>query len=453
MSDSAKKSVPPQQLKPVPTDASKSATPDPEKSRELAERLLKIKKVEANQPRKRPQPSVSAPTPNSKLGTPTVTQSTPKRTSFYNFTKHAPNLGKNTLLKAALVILIVGGIIAFLVVRETRLQVTVQPGDLQIQPEAAVVFDFGERIELLKKSLSERIAPLQDLLKETTQSLDASRADLAGRTQSKKLLEDTIDQDEKEMQSLLKGTQDKLNTLWDGKLQGLDNEYDKKKKDFNSQIADRAKSLGLDYKPNPELDMPDVTVNAFRLALYGASKQIDVNAQRIWAENLLQEWRKFEESRSTERSTLKDQIQEVRGPVGEKIEQIKKRIANVKGEIALIDKDVELVQGEAAEYEERAADIRRKIDDAFQPFYEELLKIPADYVQFTYPIPSNNILDVREIEKNREFKPGKYLLFLRGTKNGDEHWCFQEFELKPYRTVKMLVEPSQFVPARSLLER
>lgn len=430
----------PPRPKPVPANAAKPQEPDPAKGQIISGKF-KIKKMEANQPRQRRIP----PTP---IQFPKLEK---KPSLFQIGWNYIRNLGKDTLIRISAAIIIVGAILTFFIMRETRLQVAINSGERTLQPEAFVVFDFTERIALLKKDLALRLEPLQASLDEAQGSLGSAQADLAGRVQSKKLLQDTIEQDEKKMSDVIQNTRDKLKSLWDEEFKKIDDGYEKSKAEFNKKIAERAQSLKLQLTKNSELDVPEVTVNSFRLALYGAPKEIDVNAQRTWAEDLLKQWRDEEAKRTEKRAGIRKQIQEVREPVGGKIEDIKTRIAGMKNEIVDIDNNLGMVKDEISRFEERVADLKKQIRDTIQPFYEDLLRVPADYLHFSYTIQPDGALDVRDIDKNREFKPGKHKLLLRAVQNGEEYWTLVDFEIKPYKTTKFTVTPDQFIPARSLL--
>ncbi|MFZ5806555.1 MAG: hypothetical protein ACOY3I_05070 [Verrucomicrobiota bacterium] len=428
----------PPKPKPVPVNAAKPKEEEPSQGKLLPSRL-KIKKIEPNQPRQRKTPVVQLPKPEYQ----------PSR--FSSFGLQIKNFGRDNLVKATIAILIISGIVLFFLLRETRLQVAIDSGTLQLQTEAHVVLDFSERITMVQRSLEERLEPLRQALEEAEASLGAAQADFAGRSQSKKLLTDTLDQDEKKMSGLIHSTRGELNNLWDVEFKKLDDEQEKTKIALNNKIKDRAKELKIALNLSSDLDAPEVIVNAFRLALYGAPKEVDVNAQRTWVESLLQEWKQMETKLSEKRADLRAQVQKVREPLGGQIDDIQKRMARMREEIVGIDENLNLIQAEINRFEDRVSTLKKEMQDTLQPFYEDLLGVPKDYIRFTYSIV-NGSLDVREIEKNAEFKPGNYRLLVRATRDGEEYWCLQNFEIRAYKTTLFNITPDQFVSVRSLLE-
>ncbi|MFH1066900.1 MAG: hypothetical protein V1746_03270 [bacterium] len=431
----------PPKPKPVPANADKPAP-----AADINAERLKVKKVEVNQPRQRRKqqvpfkPVFSTTRPESPLE---------KKAGLW---KKLSGFKKTPWLLACATIIVAGGAFLLLGFRETRLQIIIQPGDLQLQPEASIVLDFSERMEFVKKSLRARLEPIRASLADTNAKLNAAQADLAGRKEAQRLLQGSMQQEREKTEALMKDTTTKLSNLWDEESQKLNEAYEAAKREFNGKIEARAKSLGVEFKPNAELDMPEVSVNAFRLALYDAPKGVDVNAERIWAEDELQNWRKFEDEQKEKRLSIKSQAQGLRAPLGGEVEKFQDRFKNMTSEIESTNQGIERIQEEIATLQEEEATLKKNIEETFHPFYEEFLRIPHDYTVLTYPVPEGGFVDMRDLEKRKELQKGRLCLLLRATKGGEEFWFLQDLHLKKFQTTRINVNQGQFIPAHSLLE-
>jgi hypothetical protein len=396
---------------------------------------MKVDKVQANQPRSRKaRPVVQLP----------AATKPPRR--------KMPVFGRYLLWVFLVALLVGGGILTYLTIRETRLEVVVDPGSLQLRPEAAVIFEFNERAGMIRRSLAERRAPLEEQLTYLGQALNAAKADLAGKEQAKRLILDSIDQDQKEIEAILGDSRKQLNRLWTVESDAIDKEYDAALKTLMDQIRSRAASLGLPFNPKTDYQSPEVYVNAFRLALYGAPSTVKTTEERQWAEGLLAEWRKKEEGWDERRRAVRDKAAKVREPVGTRVESVEERIQRLRGEVAVLEGDVQMIQAEITKQEGRIGALQGQYEEVFLPFYQDLLATPADYVRFKLPLTGPNRIDMRELENNPNFPPGDYVLFLQADGADGEYWAVVPFTLRVYEDNKVQVPAEAFKPARSWIE-
>lgn len=209
----------------------------------------------------------------------------------------------------------------------------------------------------------------------------------------------------------------------------------------------------MPFQPHPEVDVPEVTVNAFRLALYQAPSGVNVTQERQWAEGLLQQWREQEKTWEEEKLTIKNKAERMRDPIGTMIEQIQKRAGFLQEQAQDVEDEMALIKEEISRFEGRVEEQRKEIQELLQPFYEELLRTPMDYSNAIFPVQNLGLIDVRELDKDTRFPPGTYRLLVRGIKDNSEYWAIKEFTLQSYRTTRLLITADDFKSVRSLLEQ
>lgn len=368
--------------------------------------------------------------------------------------KKRRNIAAGFKIALALVFFVVGGVLVFLSLRETRVKIAVNTSaGYEVEPEILVVGDFQERIDLLKRDLQRREEPLRKTSAAIDQDLSAAKADYAGRAAKRKLLVDAMTKDKEEIPAILESSQKSLEKLWREDADNLDAEYDQKKDAFNQEIAARAKKLNLaQYAPSEELDAPEIAVNAFRLALYSAPDGVDTGKEREWAEGRLKSWRKFEEDWSERQLKIKQEADALRQTVQPEIDEVKGRVLVRKEEIAAIEAEIDEFGKEVARHEEKKKDIQEQLGAVVQPFYQDLLKAPNDYVLTKWPVEKLGLVDIRNLDRDPNFPPGEYRILVRAKKKGADYWALKTFTVKKYKTSQVVLEDGDFVPVKSLLE-
>lgn len=354
----------------------------------------------------------------------------------------------------ALIFFVVAGVLVFLSLRETRVKIAINTSaGYEVEPEVLVVGDFQERIDLLKRDLQRREEPLRKAVAAIDQDLSAAKADYAGRAAKRKLLVDAMIKDKQEIPAILEGAQKSLEKLWREDADNLDAEYERKKDGFNQEIAAKAKKLNLaQYAPSDELDAPEIAVNAFRLALYSAPDGVDTAKERAWAEERLKSWRKFEEDWSERQLKIKQEADTLRQTVQPEIDEVKGRVVVRQEEIAAIEAEIDEFGKEVARHEEKKKDSQEELGAVMQPFYQDLLKAPNDYVLTKWPVEKLGLVDIRNLDRDPNFPPGEYRILVRGKKKGADYWALKTFTVKKYKTTQVILEDTDFVPVKSLLE-
>ena len=411
---------------------------------------LTVSKIEADQPRRRIE---ATPEP------PVVSSSEPKEEA----TKEIPTKKKRLRLSSFLTTKTVFSLILVLVVAlgayfiwqallETRLMVKIDPGDAKLDPQALFVLDFDPRVKMIRRDLEERRRPLLEALEDAKNSYNAADNDYKAREQTKQFLVDSITKARAEVPAMLQQTNDTLTAMWNKDYAELDSEYAHEQDAFTERLVQRAKELKIDFQVNPTIKAPEVSANAFRLALYGAPKSIDVTKERQWVEDQLKGWKMKEDEWSKRRIEIRDRSTKIRKPLGGKVDEVNLRIAQMEDELKKSEDDIAMVKAEVETFQERVAEQEEKLKETFPPAYADLLRVPEEFLQSRVTVGLNGSIDLRELDVQHDFPPGKYRLLLRATKNGEQLWALKEIEIKQYKRNSYEVTPSDFKPAKSLIE-
>jgi hypothetical protein len=362
---------------------------------------------------------------------------------------------KKILILIPLIILLLAGI-AFAIYwaqRETAVEVTVQAGERTVRSEALVVLNFAGKLEMLRNDYFRRRTPVEEEINLIKANLSAAKGDLAGLEQRKKLLEEMLEQNRAEIPTLLNESQQALDSLWQDESAGLSKEYDDFKESLHKQIEDRAAELGVDYKRNTDIDAIAVAVNAYRLALYGVAQKVEVGEQRAWAEGLLQQWNAFEKKWRERQSEIKEKALAIKKDPIPKITEARKRIDNREREIDALDSDLSGLRNEVSRYELNLQEAIDRLQAIDKPFYEELRRIPEEFKVSGFPITESGQIMMPNLQEHPDLSAGTHFIMVTAVKGDEEFWAIQEFEVLPYQTVMVSIDPDRFVDLKTILEK
>jgi hypothetical protein len=355
-------------------------------------------------------------------------------------------------IAVVLLFIAVAAVSIYYFTRETRLTINVAAGDIQVRPEMSVVFNFAGKVNLLRRDYQNRQQPLILQVDEQQLQLMSARGDLAGRQQRKKLLDDALEQYQKEIPQYLAQGQAALDTFWSQQGESLKQEYRTTLEGIHTEISQRAASLSIPYTRNTELDAPEVAANAFRLALYNAPAGVKVDGERKWVEELLARWKAFEKDWTEKQLQLKDRAMDIKKEPGPKVADAEDRINSLRQEIDALSVELKALEDEVATYEGRLEEAQQSLESTIDPFLRELLSVPDQFQKAALVLPASGVLELRQIQERSDLAPGIYTLMIRGTKEGQEYWALKEFDIKAYQANAVSVGPDDFVLARSYLK-
>ncbi|MEM6823131.1 MAG: hypothetical protein AAF558_14465, partial [Verrucomicrobiota bacterium] len=337
--------------------------------------------------------------------------------------------------------------------RETSVEVAVASGDLQVQSEALIVLNFAGKLELLRNDYFRRRTPLEEDMKDSKANLAAAKGDLAGRVQRKKLLEDALEQYRSEIPEYLSDSQDALSNLWDVQSANLESEYDNFKESLHQQIEQRARELNVTYERNKKIDAIAVAVNAFRLGLYDVANEVNVASERAWAEDILQEWVKYEEGWREEQLSIKKKAMEIKKEPLPKIAETRKRIENLEREVEALEIDIGSLNEECERHEGYVKETMNRLASIDQPFLDELKRVPDEFKVASFPVSSDGRVVLGQLHKNEELNQGVHMMLVRATRGDEVFWAIQEFEVLPYQQVMVEIGKEQFISLKSVLDK
>ncbi len=368
--------------------------------------------------------------------------------------RETSNSSTKLLLLIPLIILLIAGLAFFVywMQRETSVNISVQSGELTTRGDAIVVLNFAGKLEMLRNDYFGRRTPVEEEISHIKANLSAAKGDLAGLEQRKKLLEDALEQYRAEIPEFLNESQQALDQLWNEESAALSKEYDDFKESLHQQIEDRAAELGVDYTRNTDIDAIAVAVNAYRLALYGVVKQVNVGEQRAWAEELLQQWNSFEKTWREKQSDIKKKALTIKQNPIPKISEARQRIDNLEREVEALQLDLNGLKEEVARYENNLTEATSRLQAIDKPFYEELRRIPDEFKVATFTINETGQILMPELQEHPDLSTGTHFILVTAVKGDQEFWAIQEFEVLPYQTVEVFIEPTRFIDLKTVLE-
>ncbi|MDR1146634.1 MAG: hypothetical protein LBK71_10940 [Verrucomicrobiales bacterium] len=336
--------------------------------------------------------------------------------------------------------------------RETRVTFHVNVGELKITDQPAVIYNFTGKVDLLRADYRRRLAPINLELNEVQNNLAAARADLAGKLERRRLLKGEMERLNAQIPGFIAQSNDALNDLWLKQGTALDEEYADTKEQYQRRLIERAGQLGVVYQRNREIDSIDVSVNAFKLALYGANKAVKVEDERKFAERLLAEWQQYQEDWQQRLGSMKDKSQAIRQQPGPKIEGVKEQLAKLRDDQAAAEADISSYQLEVRQYEARLAELDERLQQVTGRFMDDLLGAPRDFVKIRLKLTVDGTAELKNLEQHRDdFPAGDYFLLVTAEKDDQVDWALKKFTIKDHGRERIYVLRGDFVPARSYL--
>jgi len=357
---------------------------------------------------------------------------------------------------AALIVAVLAlAYLTYYFMRETRVvgEVLTKPGSgFKIQ-EVAVVRDFRGDLMALAQDLSEERQPLLREIKELERNLALANEDMVGKEARLQYLREDILKNQKEIENVLKEARIQAEQIWEGPGKILDEQYQSKLEETKDRIQRRADQLKLNYKPSDEFDSPEVWVNAFRLALYDAPTGVNAGQERLWAESVLREWKEYNDEWRKELAELKTQVQEIQTKPRDQITDIRRNIADLKARIARTEEEIRPLQSEIGGNQARLQEKRELEASLEEPKYKQVLQAanPQMILKAMTLDPETGRFEWNNIQADPRFEPGKYLLWVRATREGEEYWAFANFEILQDTTVQLIIDQTRLQSVRQAL--
>jgi len=340
---------------------------------------------------------------------------------------------------------------------ETRIEgQIIPPAGMTLGNEAWIVYDFRPQAAGITEDLaSDRELALRDL-REAQTHVQRSQADVASREERIRLLQEQIDAAKGEIASTIKEAREGAQHIWDGPGKELEDEYQARLNQLQQTIADRAKSLKLKYEPDDSYHSPEVWANAYRLALYGVTANVDSAKEHQWLEDQMKQWRAFTKSVDDRQQQLREQAAQIQlsptakvSELNAKVEELQNRITSTQAEEDPLKVELQQAQGDLAKAQAKETGL-----DAVR--YKQLYSLSESNVSRRLPVSPAGRFNWRHVEKDNAYAEGEkahfYFLLVRAARpDGRQYWALHHFSLEQNTTLDVVIEPTAFLSTKAIL--
>jgi len=338
--------------------------------------------------------------------------------------------------------------------RDTRVEgQVIPPPGTALNNEMWIVTDFSSLASGIAEDLAAERTPILQEIEERQEHVQRAQADVAAREERIRLITQEIQSSKDEIDSIVKQSRDATQQIWDVDGAEIDAEYESHMNDLQNAIADRAKSLKLNYQPDPAFPSPEVWANAYRLALYQVPPGVDTVKEHAWLADQMKQWRDLEKSLDDRKEQLREKAAQIKlAPASKitdlntKIDDLQQRIDATQAEEVPLKAELEQAQVDLA----AAQAAESGLDDKY---YKQLDTLPAEAVTKHIPLRTNGrftwIEDDVFVEGEKEHH---YWIFARATRaDGRQYWSLQHFSISKNQTMEMTVEPTGFISTKAIL--
>jgi hypothetical protein len=341
--------------------------------------------------------------------------------------------------------------------QETRVEgQVIPPAGMVLGKEAWIVTDFRDLASGIASDLGGDRAMVMQEMQEKLDHVHRAQRDVAAREERIRLLKEQIQAANDEQLALVKQARDASQQVWDGPGAQLEADYKERLAALNQAIADRAKSLGIKYDPDPNFFSPEVWANAFRLGLYETPKGVDPVKERLWLEAQMKDWRDFTKSMDDKQNSLREQAVQLKMAPAPRIADLKTQIDDLQQRIDGTIAEEEPLKAELEQAQTDLAVVQAKEAGLDEKPYEKLYALPESNITKRLPLQPNGRFSWRELEKENKYaedeKSHAYWLFTKATRpDGRQYWALHRFTIAKDSTVLLIIEPEGFMSTKAIL--
>ena len=338
--------------------------------------------------------------------------------------------------------------------RDTRVEgQVIPPPGMTLSDEVWIVTDFRSLASGIAEDLAAERTPLLQEIEERQDHVQRAQADIATREERIRLLQDEIAASKAEIDTIVKQARDATQQVWDVDGAAIDAEYTSRQNQLQQTIADRAKSLKLNYQPDPEFNSPEVWANAYRLALYQVPPGVDSAKEHLWLGDQMKAWRDFQKSLDDRKEALREKAAQIKlGPapriadLNTKMDDLQQRIDATQAEEVPLKTELQQAQADLVAVQSAEAGLDDK-------YYQQLDSLPGEAVTKHIPLRSNGRFTWIEDDVFVEGeKAHHYWIFARATRpDGRQYWALHHFEIGKNQTLEMSIEPTGFISTKAIL--
>ncbi|MCE0485083.1 MAG: hypothetical protein LV479_12710 [Methylacidiphilales bacterium] len=360
------------------------------------------------------------------------------------------------------VVLAVTGILLFVgglrFGRETILEgQVIPPTGMTLGNEVWIVGDFRMQASGVAEDLAADRTPLRQEIQERLDHFQHVQGDIAARDERIRLLQQQIQNSKDEVIGIVKQARDATQQLWDGPGADLDNEYNDRLDQLGQAIADRAKSLNLNYQPDETYHSPEVWANAYRLALYGITGKVDGAKELQWLGDQMKQWRDYQKSIDDKKEALREKAAQLKLDPAPKITDLNNKIEDLQHHIDSTLAEEEPLKAELQQAQTDLATAQANEAGLDDKYYKQLYALPEGNITDRLSLRNNGRFTWNDLERNKPFLEGEsvhyYWIFARATRMSDnrQYWALGRIGLRKNENLQMVIEPDGFVSTKSIL--
>ncbi|MCE0522375.1 MAG: hypothetical protein LV480_05635 [Methylacidiphilales bacterium] len=338
--------------------------------------------------------------------------------------------------------------------RDTRVEgQVIPPSGMLLKNEVWIVTDFSSLASGVTEDLAADRIPLEQEIQERQDHVQRAQADLASREERIRFIQQQILASKQEIETASKQSRDQTQQIWDSEGAAIDADYTARFNQLKQLISDRAKSLKLNYAPDPNYPSPEVWANAYRLALYQVPPGVDSVKEHQWLGDQMTQWRNFLKTLDDRKEQLREKAAALKTAVGPKIADLNSKITDLQ----------QRADGTVAEEEPLKAELQQAQDELAQAQTTEA-GLDDKYYEKLYPLPDESISKRIMMGPNGRFtwmideafvegeKERSYWIFARATRSdGRQYWALHRFTVVHNQKVELYIEPTGFISTKAIL--
>ncbi len=337
--------------------------------------------------------------------------------------------------------------------KETRLELSVMTADDFRLEGAALVRDFRPDILELAQEWREQRAPMLSDVTQARRQQAQAQADAAGKEEKRRLIQQSMADARTDMDRVVNSAKSQADELWQKRWQQLQVQYDERLHQVAAQIRGRAAQLKVKYELDEKLASPEAWANAFRLALYDPPKGVNGAAERDWAESVVAEWRQYMKDWQARKEELKQEATRLQASSAEPLKELQGRLEKLSAEETQLQNELVPIQEEVRQQESRVTQAVRAQEALEAPLREKILQVPTPAILMPLTLSPEGHVSWRELQRQPQFAPGVYLLWIRATRQGQVYWSFVPFAIRAGETTQLLVEQGAFLSLSQVIDR
>jgi hypothetical protein len=338
--------------------------------------------------------------------------------------------------------------------RDTRMEgQVIPPPGMTLSNEVWIVSNFGDLASGIAEDLAAERTPILQEIQERQDHVQRAQADVASREERIRLINQQMQAAKDNVLNVVKQSREATQQIWDGEGAQIDAEYTSRFNDLQKAFSDRAKSLKLNYQPDPAYPSPEVWANAYRLALYEVPAGVDSVKEHQWVADQMKQWRDFLKTLDDRKEQLREKAAQLKLEPAPKIADLNSKIEDLQArsdatEAEEVPLKAELQQAQVDLAQAQAADAG--LDDKY---YKQLYSLPAEAVIKHIPLATNGRFtwvddDVFSEGENEHH----YWIFARATRaDGRQYWALHHVSIGKNQTFEIYLEPNGFLSTKAIL--